>query len=391
MKSLKDVKLQDKKILLRLDLNLPILEGKIIDTNRITRALPTIKYLLSQGAKVIIISHFGRPEGKQNEEFSLKKVLPELKDALGSQEVLFCDECIGKTAEEMVNSLQAEQVLLLENLRFHPEEEKNEQGFSQALAKLADIYVNDAFSCSHREHASISGITKLLPSYPGLLMQEELINLALVVNNEKDSVIAIVGGKKVSTKFKVLKYLASRANTLVVAGAMANTFLKIQNVKLGGSYYEPDFVEQAREFMNTKHKAHIFIPSDFAVLNKATNDVRICAINECNEGEIIYDIGITSAEQICRVIKEAKILLWNGPLGFYEDERFAVATMQVARFIAHRTQKGLLKSIIGGGDIVAAVDKAGLINSMSYVSTGGGALLEYLEQGTLPGIEALHH
>lgn len=390
MKSLKNIDLQGKRVLLRLDLNLPMLDGKIIDQTRLIKSIPTINYLIAHSAKVIIISHLGRPEGKNNQEFSLNAIFPSLKEVLPGVNIIFKNDCIGKEVIEAVEALQAGQVLLLENLRFYAEEERGDIEFANQLASLADIYVNDAFACSHRAHASITAIAKLLPAYPGLLMQEEVNNLELVVKNEQKQVMAIVGGKKVSTKFKVLQYLAKNTNNLVVAGAMANTFVKAEGMEIGQSYYEEDFIEYAKTFMRADRRASLIIPNDFVTLNQTTQQISLRAVTELQEDDTIYDVGIKTIEQIENLLKDTQILLWNGPLGFYEDDRFSISTLQLARIIAERTQRGLLKSIIGGGDTIAAVEKAGLTSAMTYVSTGGGALLEYLEQGSLPGIEALY-
>jgi phosphoglycerate kinase len=380
--------LKGKKVFLRVDLNVPMQDGKLIDANRILRLIPTIKYLNEHGARIILASHFARPEGKFIESMSLKQVIPYLEEAF-AYKIRFCDDYLTSNAKVTVESLNQGEIVLLENLRFHKEEEANDSTFAKGLSELADIYINDAFSCSHRAHASITGITNYLPSYGGLLMEEEINNLNLAVNSQESPVVAIVGGKKVSTKFKILSFLADKVDHLIIAGAMANTFIKAQGHEIGKSYYEEECIEAAREFLDKSHKAKILIPNDFAILNTFDNTVEIVDQGKLNANSQIYDMGPDSVLEITELLANSKVVLWNGPLGMFEDEKFATSTNFVARVIAKLSKQGELKSVIGGGDVVAAVEKAGVAASISYISTAGGAFLEYLENGNLPGTEVL--
>lgn len=375
LKSLNREDLAGKKVFLRLDLNVPVSEGKIIDKERILRAKPTVDYLLKNGALVIIASHFGRPEGKFDSNYSLRFLAPELSK-------IFCIEVVFND----LNSLGSNKIALLENLRFDPREEINSEEFAKELASLADIYVNDAFSCSHRAHASVCAITKFLPSYGGLLLEEEISYLDQALSSKLSPSVVIVAGKKVSTKFEILNFLVKSADTLIIGGAMANTFLKALGHEVGNSYYESDFLDLARDFYK-RNKKKIYLPNDFAV--EQNNQVINKSINELSEDDVIYDLGSNSVSEIETILKNAKLVLWNGPLGFYEDSRFIKATKLVARTIAHLTKANKITSIAGGGDIVAALELCGLKDSFTYVSTAGGAFLEYLEGKSLPALRAL--
>ncbi len=386
LKSIRDIEnLSGKKVLLRADLNVPILDGKVIDETRITRITPTIEFLRSKGAIIILISHFARPEGRFIPEMSLKNIIKNLEKCF-SCEVKFSENCIGDGVIEQANTLQPKDILLLENLRFYKEEEENDLSFAEKLASIADIYVNDAFSCSHRSHASIVNITKFLPSFAGLLMEEEITNLNFVLQGQEKPCVAIIGGKKVSTKFKILDFLAGKVDHLIIAGAMSNTFIKAMGREVGTSYFEEEYVNSAREFLNTNHKAKIFIPGDFVVLDSNTSGVEVLDVKDLKPTSQVFDIGTSAVIDICDIISSSRVVLWNGPLGLFEDERFSTATFFIARLIAKLTKNGKLKSVVGGGDVVAAVERSGVANSMSYISTAGGAFLEYLESGELPGI-----
>ncbi|MBA8666931.1 phosphoglycerate kinase [Holosporaceae bacterium 'Namur'] len=389
MKSICDnLNLSGKKVFLRADLNVPLIDNKITDDTRIIRLVPTINFLCSKGAIIILASHFARPEGKFIPEMSLKNIVPALEKHL-SCKIKFIDDCIGNKVENEINRSAAGDILLLENLRFYPEEENNDIEFAENLASLADLYVNDAFSCSHRSHASIVGITQFLPSYAGLLMEEEIANLNLVLNSKAAPRVAIVGGKKVSTKFKILSFLADKVDYLIIAGAMANTFIKAQGFEIGKSYFEDDFIGEARDFFNKTYQAKIFIPDDYVVKDAVSSQIEVLDTDQLKPSSQIFDIGTTSVINICNILSSSKVVLWNGPLGLFEDEKFSTSTFFIARFIAKLTKADKLKSIVGGGDVVAAVEKSGTASSMSYISTAGGAFLEYLESGSLPGIDAL--
>ena len=375
LKSLNREDLAGKKVFLRLDLNVPVSEGKIIDKERILRSKPTVDYLLKNGALVVIASHFGRPEGKHEEKYSLKFLTEELSK-------IFCHDVIFND----LNSLSHGKIILLENLRFDSREEINSEEFAKELASLADIYVNDAFSCSHRAHASVCAITKFLPSYGGLLLEEEISYLDQALSSKLSPSVVIVAGKKVSTKFEILNFLVKSADTLIIGGAMANTFLKALGYDIGNSYYESDFLDLARDFYK-QNKEKIYLPNDFAV--EQNNQVINKSINEISEDDVIYDLGSNSVSEIETILKNSKLVLWNGPLGFYEDSRFIKATKLVAHTIAHLTKANKITSIAGGGDIVAALELCGLKDSFTYVSTAGGAFLEYLEGKSLPALRAL--
>lgn len=375
LKNLIGPDLKGKKVLLRLDLNVPTSQGKIIDYERVVRAKPTIEFLLKHNALIIIASHFGRPEGKFDSNYSLEFLAPELGKFIG-KEVAFNN----------MSALSSDAIVLLENLRFDPREEQNSAEFAKELSSLADIYVNDAFSCSHRAHASVSAITKFLPSYGGLLLEAEISYLDKALNTNLSPSTVIVAGRKVSTKFEILKFLVKSADTLLIGGAMANTFLKALGYNIGKSYYESEFLEQAQAFYSAnKHK--IYLPLDFVV--EKNNQISNKTISEIAEADTIYDLGAKSIIEIEQIIKNSKIVLWNGPLGFYEDSRFIKATKSIATYVANSTKNNSLISIAGGGDIVAALELCGLKNSFTYISTAGGAFLEYLEGKSLPALTAL--
>ena len=382
--------LKDKRVVLRVDLNVPVTSnGKIADATRIDRILPTIEFLKDQGAKIILISHFGRPKGKRDSQLSLCFLVEYLEQKFNTK-VYFHDDCIGDIAVQVSKSLEASQVLLLENLRFHAEEEENDNSFAKELSRLGDgIYINDAFSCSHRAHASIIGITKYCKTYYGFLLRKELDNLNYILNAEGSKVTAIVAGKKVSTKFKVLSFLADRVENLVIAGAMANTFLKAKGLEIGKSFYEQDYIAESLKLLEEK-KCNIVLPCDVACAKQAVSgfsDPYYCNITEITDECVILDIYNKSIDEIKRAIQNSDIIVWNGPVGMFEDDRFFYGTHEIASYVANLTEQGVLKSIVGGGDTIAAIKKANLENSFSYVSTGGGAFLEWLEAGSLVGIK----
>jgi phosphoglycerate kinase len=365
-----------KVVLLRCDFNVPMHDGKITDFSRIKAALPTIELLQEAKAKVVIISHLGRPSG-EDLSLSLVPVYESLEHALFTKTSVF-DPALRKE----IAALQPGDVLLLENIRFYAGEELNDPDFAARLASLGDVYVNDAFSCSHRSHASITGIAKLLPSYAGLLLAAELENLSQVIDKDLTPAIAIVGGSKVSTKIGILKHLSKMVDVLVIGGAMANTFLVAKGIEVGKSLYEKQYVEFAEDILQTS-KAKIILPIDVVVEGKVL-EVSNIAKHEC-----IYDIGPNSVIEIAQAIDRSKLVLWNGPVGKFEDRRFANSSLFLARKIAGKTAEGKIISIVGGGDTIAAINQAGLIDAMSYASYSGGAFLEWLEGSELPGITAL--
>lgn len=382
----------DKTVLLRADLNVPMKGGRITDDTRITRLLPTIRELISHKARVVILSHFDRPEGKYVPSMSLAPLVDALSAALG-QDVAFGVDCVGISAQETVSALPAGGVALMENLRFHTQEELGEDEFAAKLAFLGDCYVNDAFSCSHRAHASISGIPKFLPHAAGRLMQEEVETLDRLFSNAEKPMAAIVGGAKVSSKLALLEHLASKVDTLIIGGAMANTFLYAQGVQIGASLYEPKLTKKARQILDSAGSRHcnIILPID-AVVSETIEPGATCeivGIHEIPKGSMIIDIGPESVFAYAEQLKQCKTVVWNGPLGAFETPPFDNGTVATARLVAKLTRNRTFNSIAGGGDTVSAIAYAGLTHAFTYLSPAGGAFLEWLQGKTLPGVAAL--
>jgi phosphoglycerate kinase len=381
-----------KRVLLRADLNVPVRDGAITDRTRIERLCPTIAELANAGARVIICSHFDRPKGKRVPEMSLRPLAEALSAAL-KRPVAFAEDCVGPVAEAAVAALADGDVLLLENTRFHAGEEKNDPAMAAALARLADAYVNDAFSAAHRAHASTEGVAHLLPSFAGRLMEAELKALDAALGSPARPVVAIVGGSKVSTKLDLLGNLSKRVDVLVIGGAMANTFLAAQGHGMGKSLQEAEMHDTARAILETARAANceILLPADLVVAeefrtNPPTRTVRADAVPA---GFMALDVGPETEQAIEQRLRGASTLVWNGPLGAFETPPFDAATVGVAQVVAALTQSGALKSIGGGGDTVAALRHAGVAERLTYVSTAGGAFLEWLEGKTLPGVAAL--
>jgi len=391
-KTLDDTTFANKSILVRADLNLPMKDGQVTDATRVERLLPTVKELIAQGGKVILMSHFGRPKGKYKEEDSLKHLLPTLTKMF-HQPVLFAPDCIGPEATKMAQSLQAGQILLLENLRFHDEEEKNDSSFAKALASLADIYVNDAFSCSHRAHASVVAITSFIPSYAGRGMQAELEALSRVMGNPRHPLLAIVAGSKVSTKLELLQNLVEKMDGIVIGGGMANTFLKAQGYSVGQSLCEDEMLDTALVILKEAEQAgcEIILPQDVVVTKeiKAQTERRVVFVSDVSPDDKIVDIGEETLTYIQTKIKNSATVVWNGPVGIFEIPPFDVGSTTLAKCIAECTQKGTLISVAGGGDTLAALAHAGCGDAFTYTSTAGGAFLEWLEGKILPGVKAL--
>ena len=381
-----------KRVLLRADLNVPVRDGAITDRTRIERLCPTIAELANDGARVIVCSHFDRPKGRRVPEMSLKPLAEALSAAL-KRPVGFAEDCIGPEAEAAVAALADGDILLLENTRFHAGEEKNDPAMAAALAKLADAYVNDAFSAAHRAHASTEGVAHLLPAYAGRLMEAELKALDAALGNPARPVVAIVGGSKVSTKLDLLGNLSKKVDVLVIAGAMANTFLAAQGHGMGKSLQEAEMHDTARAILETARAANceILLPTDLVVAEefKANAPTRTVRADAVPEGSMALDVGPATEQAIEQRLRSASTLVWNGPLGAFETPPFDAATVGVAQIVAALTQSGALKSIGGGGDTVAALRHAGVAERMTYVSTAGGAFLEWLEGKTLPGVAAL--
>ncbi len=380
-----------KRVLLRVDLNVPMENGKITDATRIERVVPTIREISGKGGKVILLAHFGRPKGRDPKE-SLKPVAHEVAHIL-KKHVGFADDCVGDAAEKAVAAMKDGDVLLLENTRFHKEEEKNDPAFVEKLSVLGDIYVNDAFSAAHRAHASTEGLARKIPAYAGRTMQAELEALGKALDTPQRPVIAVVGGAKVSTKLELLENLISKVQALVIGGAMANTFLHAQGVKVGKSLAEKDMADTARRVLAKAESAGcaIILPVDAIIAFHFQADAPSHAygLDAIPADGMILDVGPQSIERIKGAVDDAATVVWNGPLGAFEMNPFDQGTVTIARYVAERTAAGRLVSIAGGGDTVAALNHAHVADKFTYVSTAGGAFLEWLEGRTLPGVEAL--
>ncbi len=391
-RTLDGVAVAGKRVLLRADLNVPMHDGQISDLTRIERLTPTIRELAGKGARVILCSHFGRPKGKPVAEMSLAPVARALGDVLGSA-VGFAPDCVGPVAADAVARMAPGEVLVLENTRFHPGEEKNDPGFAAELAALADLFVNDAFSAAHRAHASTEGVAHLLPSCAGRLMQAELEALESALSHPVRPVAAVVGGAKVSTKLDLLGNLVGRVELLVIGGAMANTFLAAQGHAVGRSLQEPDLHDTAREILGRAAAAgcEVLLPTDAVVAAALRPGVkaRTVLLNAVPDEEMILDIGPATVAALTARLKGIRTLVWNGPLGAFETPPFDAGTMALAHAVASATVAGALRSVAGGGDTVAALRQAGVLERISYVSTAGGAFLEWMEGKTLPGVAAL--
>jgi phosphoglycerate kinase len=391
-RTLDGLDVRGKRVLLRADLNLPVQDGRITDMTRLERLVPTIRELAGKGARVIVCSHFDRPKGKVVPSMSLKPMAEALARAL-KRDVAFATDCIGPVAEAAVAALRDGEVLLLENTRFHPGEEANDPAMAAALARLADIYVNDAFSAAHRAHASTEGVAHLLPAYAGRLMEAELKALEAALERPARPVVAIVGGAKVSTKLDLLGNLMRKVEVLAIGGAMANTFLAAQGKAMGASLQEPAMHETARGILQAAEAAgcEILLPVDLVVAEKfaAQAPHRTVEAEAVPEGWMALDLGPRSVAAIGARLRAASTLVWNGPLGAFEIPPFDRATVEVAELVASLTASGALKSIGGGGDTVAALRHAGVADRLTYLSTAGGAFLEWLEGKTLPGVAAL--
>ena len=393
IKFLKDYQFKDKRVLLRVDLNVPVVHGKIVDYSRIERVIPTLKFLVKNKARVIILSHFGRPKGKYDPSLSLSPIVDAINMVMGIDNVKFCVDTIGEQAAKDVSKLKNGEILLLENLRFYPGEEKNDAEFVNDLASLGDIYVNDTFSCSHRKHASIYGLAKKLPSAMGLLFQEEIENLENILLQPRKPMIAVVGGSKVSTKIDLLKSLILKADYLVIGGGMANSFLKAKGFSVGKSLCEENLIDAAKEILDkaSKSNCEIILPIDVIVADKLIkpNFCKVVDVDNVNDNEMILDVGPQSVHEICEKIDKSKTLIWNGPIGAFEYAPFNIGTESIARYVAYKTNLNEIISVAGGGDVVAALKNSGLKDSFSYLSTAGGAFLEWIQGDIGYGMHAL--
>ena len=391
-KSLDDLQPAGKTVLVRTDFNVPMKDGQVTDMTRIERALPTIKDLSAEGAKVVILSHFGRPKGERVPEMSLAPVAVALEKALG-REVKFAIDCIGDAAEAAVGALPEGGVLVLENLRYHAEEEANDEAFADSLARLGDLYVNDAFSAAHRAHASVEALARKLPATAGRLMQAELEALGQALEKPERPVAAIVGGAKVSTKLELLGNLVAKVQVLIIGGGMANTFLHALGVSVGASLCEKEMAGTVQDIVEKAKAAgcDIVLPTDALVATefKANAPYEVLSVKQTPSNGMILDAGPATAEHLKLRLAQCKTLVWNGPLGAFEIKPFDTATNLVAQAAADLTRAGKLVSVAGGGDTVAALANAGVSEDFTYISTAGGAFLEWLEGKTLPGVKAL--
>jgi phosphoglycerate kinase len=393
IKTVEGIDVRGKRVLVRVDFNVPIENGVVADATRLERVLPTIARLAAAGAKVIVLSHLGRPKEGPSSDTSLRPVAMKMRELMPERKVHFIGDCVGEEPRRNLATLKPGEIAVLENLRFYPGEEKNDKLFAKRLAEHGDIYVNDAFSTAHRAHASVDAIADLLPSHAGLLMMAEITALGRALENPERPVMGIVGGAKVSTKIEVLTHLVSRMDVLVVGGGMANTFLLAQGIKIGSSLSEPDFLGTAKEIMARAAQSgcEIVLPKDVVIADELKEGVawRLCRVTEVPDGALILDFGPESIATLKERLKTVRTVLWNGPLGAFETPPFGEATFALAREVASLTQDGKLVSVAGGGDTVRALKEAGAASGFTYISTAGGAFLEWLGGHALPAVAAL--
>ena len=391
-KTIGEIDLTGKRVLVRADLNVPMKDGRVADMTRINRLMPTLRDLIANRARVIIMSHFGRPEGKYLPEMTLRPVAKVLSQALG-YDVSFAGDCIGEVAVKAVARLQPGNILLLENLRYHAGEENNDPEFVKKLAALSDVYVNDGFSVAHRSHASTVGIAHILPAFAGRQMKAELEALWSVLDNPMPKVVAIIGGSKISTKLELLDNLVQKVDILMIGGGMANTFLNAQGVNVGKSLCEKNLAEIARGILEKANlvKCEIILPIDALVSTELEKEVRasVCDIKAVPANSMILDIGPATVRLLESKLAKCKTLIWNGPLGAFEIKPFDSVTNALSEVVANLTSAGDLVSVAGGGDTVSALNNAGVFDKLTYVSTAGGAFLEWLEGKELPGVKVL--
>tara|TARA_B100001996_G_scaffold93959_1_gene70240 strand:+ start:452 stop:1642 length:1191 start_codon:yes stop_codon:yes gene_type:complete len=393
MNSISDqkIELKDKKVLLRVDLNVPIKNGTITETSRIEKIIPTIKLLVQKQAKIIILSHIGRPKGKIVKGMSLEPISKKLASLL-NREVLFDSNLIDESTILKVNNIESGSIMMLENVRYNKGEESNDQKFSKKLSKLGHIYINDAFSCSHRAHASVEGITKYLPSYFGLQITEEINALKKITSEIKKPVTLIIGGSKISTKINIINNLIKKFDNIIIVGGMANTMLGNTGIKIGKSICENDSKHLVKEILENskKYNCKITCPADVVVSKSLDGEGKEKNIEEINDDEIILDIGTKTINSIKTIINNSNTILWNGPAGYFENANFQNGTKQILEAISQKTLNDKIFSVAGGGETVAAINKFKKSDSFTFVSTAGGAFLEYLEGKTLPAIKALN-
>lgn len=390
--TLNQMDLYGKRVLTRVDLNVPMVDGKIADATRIEKIVPTINEIIKKGGTPILLAHMGRPKGKRHQNLSLSQLQEELETYFKSK-VIFVADCIGPSVETALKIVKKGEIILLENIRFYPEEEKNDPKFAASLAALADLFCNDAFSVAHRAHASTTGLAKYLPSCAGKLMENELKALESVLGQPKRPVVTVVGGAKISTKIALIENLIEQVDSIIIGGAMANTFLFSKGFSVGRSLVEESLKPTALRILNKaeKYSCEIILPTDLVIAKELSENTPtlVVSANKCPEKYMILDAGPSTVDNIQKSINSAKTLLWNGPLGAFEVTPFDLATSQAAKFASQKTNNGDLISVAGGGDTVAALNKAGVTDSFTYVSTAGGAFLEWLEGKELPGVVCL--
>lgn len=386
--SIEHIDVAHKRVFVRVDFNVPLKDGVITDDTRIRATLPTLKYLLAKGSRIILASHLGRPKGERKMEFTLAPCAKRLSELL-NHPVAFADDCIGDSVKAQVESMKDGDILLLENLRFHKAEEKNDPEFSKALAELAEVGVNDAFGVSHRAHASVEGITKFLPMVAGYLLEKEIKYVGGAVEHPEHPFAAIIGGAKVSDKIEVISNLLPKVEVLIIGGGMANTFVAAQGYPVGSSLVEADKFDLAKSLIEKAKETNtnLVLPVDFVVADAFSNDAnhKVVGVDGIEDGWMALDVGPKSQELFAKALEGMKMIVWNGPMGVFEMDNYAAGTNAVARAVASSSAT----TIVGGGDSVAAIEKSGLADQISHISTGGGASLEYLEGKVLPGIAAL--
>ena len=390
MKSIENIEnIKNKRVILRLDLNVPIKNGKITDSNRIDKIMPTLEFLLKKKAKIIIISHVGRPKGKIVKALSLELVSLYIKSKIKKEVSLLKENIFNLNKEDIFKSSKNE-VILLENIRFYPEEEANDDKFSKKLASLGEIYVNDAFSCSHRDHASVSNITKYIPSYSGIQINAEVNALNKITSEIKKPITCIIGGSKISSKINIIKNLIPKFNSIIIVGAMANNILKYKGLNIGNSVYEKNIDYIIHEIFTCakKNKCKIYFPKDVKIGKKLNDKSFEKDIKDIEADAMILDVGSKTLVEIKRIIDDSSTILWIGPLGYFENENFSLGSSEIAKYIAKRGNK--IFSVVGGGDTVAVINSLNMKDKFNFVSTAGGAFLEYLEGKVLPGIKALN-
>ena len=392
MNSIKDQKnLNKKKVLLRLDLNVPLKKGLITDETRINKIIPILDFLIKEQSKIIIISHVGRPKGKVVTDLSLKPICKNVEKKI-NKKIRLVKEDIFKLKKEDLFKDPNDQIVFLENIRFYKEEEKNDTNFAQHLAKLADLYVNDAFSCSHRAHASVSKITEFLPSFAGLQLETEISALKKVTTEIKKPITCIIGGSKISTKIGIIKNLISKFDNIIIVGGMANNIIKYKGNQIGKSIKEENCDLMIKEIFETlkSHSCKIIFPEDVLIGKNLDDEPQIKQLNNIKDDDIILDIGPKTLDKIKRIIENSETVLWNGPAGYFENPNFANGSYDIAKAIAKKNKNNTIYSVVGGGDTIALINKIRLVENFNFVSTAGGAFLEYLEGKELPGIKALN-